>query len=277
MCNVKMNYTEHFLPLLHKTRKMSALEVTALIVSGVFVGFINTLAGGGTIISLSLFMFMGLPADVANGTNRIAVILQNLTSTTSFHKQKLLDSKKALALAIPTIIGSIIGAQLSVEIDEDTFRKALGVVMLMMIYFIIVKPDKWINGQLSLQARKVSWVQLVIFFFIGVYGGFVQVGVGYFLLAGIVLGAGYDLVRANAIKGFIVMLYTIFALVVFILNDKVYWQFGLVHSIGNITGAFIASRYAMTWGAGFVRWFIILIIAITCVDLFGIVDIRSLF
>lgn len=256
---------------------MSAFEVILLIVSGVFVGFINTLAGGGTIISLSLFMFMGLPADVANGTNRIAVILQNLTSTTSFHKQKLLDSKKALALSIPTIIGSVIGAQLSVEIDEATFRKALGFVMLMMIYFIIVKPDKWINGQLSLQAKKVSWVQLGIFFLIGIYGGFVQVGVGYFLLAGIVLGAGYDLVRANAIKGFIVMLYTIFALVVFIINDKVYWQFGLVHAIGNITGAFIASRYALTWGAGFVRWFIIVIILVTSADLFGIIDIRSLF
>jgi len=256
---------------------MTTLEVIALIVSGVFVGFINTLAGGGTIISLSLFMFMGLPADIANGTNRIAVILQNFTSSTSFKKQKLLDTRKALILAVPAVIGSMIGAQLSVSIDEKTFEKAIGLVMLMMIYFMLVKPDKWINGQAKLQQKKVSFLQLVIFFFIGIYGGFVQVGVGYFLLAGIVLGAGYDLVRANAIKGFIVMLYTIFALVVFILNDKVNWQFGLIHSIGNVTGAFIASRYALTWGASFIRWFIVVIILITSADLFGIIDIRSLF
>ncbi len=256
---------------------MTTLEVIALIVSGVFVGFINTLAGGGTIISLSLFMFMGLPADVANGTNRIAVILQNLTSTASFKTQKLLDSRKAIVLAIPAVIGSIIGAQLSVEIDEATFEKAIGLVMLMMIYFMLVKPDKWIKGQLSLQEKKVSWQQLIIFFFIGIYGGFVQVGVGYFLLAGIVLSAGYDLVRANAIKGFIVLFYTIFALLVFIFNDKVNWQFGLIHSIGNVTGAFIASRYALSWGAGFIRWFIIVIILITSADLFGVIDIRSMF
>lgn len=256
---------------------MTTLEVIALIVSGVFVGFINTLAGGGTIISLSLFMFMGLPADVANGTNRIAVILQNFTSSASFKKQKLLDTKKAIKLAIPAVIGSVIGAQLSVQIDEDTFEKAIGLVMLMMIYFMVVKPDKWINGQTSLQEKKVTWLQVVIFFFIGIYGGFVQVGVGYFLLAGIVLGAGYDLVRANAIKGFIVMLYTIFALLVFVLNDKVYWPYGLIHAIGNVTGAFIASRYALTWGAGFIRWFIIIIILITSADLFGIIDIRSMF
>ena len=256
---------------------MSSLEVIALIVSGVFVGFINTLAGGGTIISLSLFMFMGLPADIANGTNRIAVILQNMTSVTTFRQQKLLDTRKALWLSIPTVIGSIIGAQLSVQIDEATFRKAIAVVMLMMVFFILTKPAKWLKGQESLQLKKVSPLQMLIFFAIGIYGGFVQVGVGYFLLAGIVLGAGYDLVKANAIKVLIVLLYTIFALVVFVVNDKVNWQFGLIHAIGNITGAYIASRYAVNWGANFIRWFIIVIIFITSADLFGIIDLRELF
>ncbi|KAF0199432.1 MAG: hypothetical protein FD166_555 [Bacteroidetes bacterium] len=266
-----------YLPLLHQPPSMSSLEVIALIVSGVFVGFINTLAGGGTIISLSLFMFMGLPADIANGTNRIAVILQNLTSVTTFRQKKLLDTRKALWLSIPTVIGSIIGAQLSVQIDEATFRKAIAVVMLMMIVFIITDPDKWLKGQKALQLKKVSPLQMLIFFVIGIYGGFVQVGVGYFLLAGIVLGAGYDLVRANAIKVFVVLLYTIFALAVFIYNDKVNWQFGLIHSIGNIIGAFVASRYAVTWGANFIRWFIIVIILVTSADLFGIIDIRGMF
>ncbi|HOI87395.1 MAG TPA: sulfite exporter TauE/SafE family protein [Lentimicrobium sp.] len=256
---------------------MSSLEIIALIVSGVFVGFINTLAGGGTIISLSLFMFMGLPADIANGTNRIAVILQNMTSVTTFRQQKLLDTRKALWLSIPTVIGSIIGAQLSVQIDEATFRKAIAVVMLMMVFFILTKPAKWLKGQEALQLKKVSPLQMLIFFGIGIYGGFVQVGVGYFLLAGIVLGAGYDLVKANAIKVFIVLLYTLFALVVFVVNDKVNWQFGLIHAIGNIIGAYVASRYAVNWGASFIRWFIIVIIFITSADLFGIIDIRGMF
>lgn len=255
---------------------MTSLEVIVLIVSGVFVGFINTLAGGGTIISLSLFMFMGLPADIANGTNRIAVILQNMTSVSSFHHQKLLDVRKSLWLGIPTVIGSIIGAQLSVEISESTFRKAIAVVMLMMIFFILSKPNKWLKGQEKLQLKKVSPLQMLLFFGIGIYGGFVQVGVGYFLLAGIVLGAGFDLVRANAIKVFIVLLYTIFAFVVFLINDKINWHFGLIHAIGNIIGAFVASRYALAWGANFIRWFIIVIILITSVDLLGIIDIKGM-
>lgn len=256
---------------------MSALEVVALVVSGVFVGFINTLAGGGTIISLSLFMFMGLPADVANGTNRIAVVLQNITSVATFKQKKLLDTRKAIWLSVPTVIGSIIGAQLAIEIDEATFRKAIGVVMLLMIFFIISKPDKWLKGQLKLQEKKVSPLQYIIFFGIGIYGGFVQVGVGYFLLAAIVLGAGYDLVKANAIKVFVVLAYTLFAMVIFIIHDKINWQFGLIHAIGNIIGAYLASRYAVEWGANFIRWFIIVIILIASADLFGVIDLRGLF
>ncbi len=167
---------------------MTWFEVTLLIVSGVFVGFVNTLAGGGTLISISLFMFLGLPANIANGTNRIAVILQNITSVSEFRRKKMLDIKKGTALAIPTIIGAIIGAQIATDINEKIFEKALAIVMIVMVYFIVVKPSKWLKGQQSLMEKKVSWLQILIFFLIGIYGGFVQVGVGYFILAGVVLG-----------------------------------------------------------------------------------------
>ena len=255
---------------------MSWLTITALIVSGVFVGFINTLAGGGTIISLSLFMLLGLPANIANGTNRVAVILQNLTSVSQFRKQNLLDFKKANKLAIPTMIGAMVGAQIASDINENIFRKAVAVVMLVMVYFIITKPSQWLKGTRALQEKPVSWIQIVIFFMIGVYGGFVQVGVGYFILAGVVLGAGYDLVKANAIKVWIVLLYTPLALIVFILHDQVHWTYGLIHAIGNIIGAFIASRFAVSWGANFVRWVIIVVILIFSSDLLGIINIREM-
>lgn len=256
---------------------MNWFEITLLIVSGVFVGFINTLAGGGTIISLSLFMFMGLPANIANGTNRIAVILQNMTSVTEFRRKKMLDLKKGTTLAVPTVIGAMIGAQIATDINQEIFEKALAVVMIVMVYFIVVKPSKWLKGQKELMEKKVSWLQILIFFLIGVYGGFVQVGVGYFILAGVVLGAGYDLVRANAIKVWIVLLYTPMALLVFIFNDQVRWDYGLVHAIGNIIGAYLASHFAMTWGANFVRWVMIIFILVTVGQLFGIYDLREIF
>lgn len=254
---------------------MTWLVVLALIVSGVFVGFINTLAGGGTIISLSIFMFLGLPAGIANGTNRVAVILQNMTSVSQFRRKKVLDFKKANKLAIPTMIGAIVGAQIASDINEAIFRKAVGVVLIVMMYFILTKPSQWLKGTEALMEKPVSWIQIVIFFVIGVYGGFVQVGVGYFILAGVVLGAGYDLVKANAIKVWIILLYTPLALIVFILNDQVRWDFGLIHAIGNIIGAYVASRFAVSWGANFVRWFVIVIIIIFASDLLGIINIKE--
>ncbi len=254
---------------------MSWLVIFALIVSGVFVGFINTLAGGGTIISLSLFMILGLPANIANGTNRVAVILQNLTSVGEFKRKKILDVKKGTNLAIPTMIGAIVGAQIASEINENIFRKAVAVVMLVMVYFIVTKPSQWLKGSATLREKPVSWFQYVIFFLIGVYGGFVQVGVGYFILAGVVLGAGFDLLRANAIKVWIVLLYTPLALVVFILNNQVRWDYGLIHAIGNVMGAFIASRFAVSWGANFVRWVIIVVIIVFSSDLLGLINIRE--
>ena len=221
-------------------------------------------------------MLLGLPANIANGTNRVAVILQNMTSVSQFRRKKVLDFRKANKLAIPTMIGSILGAQIASDINEAVFRKAVGVVMIVMMYFILTKPSQWLRGTESLIEKPVSWIQVVIFFAIGVYGGFVQVGVGYFILAGVVLGAGYDLVKANAIKVWIVLLYTPLALIVFILNKQVHWEYGLIHAIGNIIGAFIASRFAVSWGANFVRWVVIVVIVIFASDLLGIVNIKEI-
>lgn len=256
---------------------MSWLIATALITSGLLVGFINTLAGGGTIISISLFLFLGLPASVANGTNRIAVFFQTLVSTASFKKQKVLDTRKGLLLGIPTIIGSIIGAEIAVNINEKLFEQAIGVIMLIMLLFIIYKPQTWLKGKAELMNRKISVFQILIFFLIGLYGGFIHVGVGYFILAGLVLNAGYDLVKANALKVFLVLLYAPFTLIVFIYNKQINYEYGLIHAIGNIAGAFIASRFAVSWGANFVRWVIIIIILITSAQMFGIINMKEAF
>lgn len=255
---------------------MSWYIILILIVSGIFVGFINTLAGGGTAISIAVLMMLGLPANVANGTNRIAVIFQNITSVQAFGKQKLLPWRKATLLAIPTLIGSVIGAWIAVDIDESFFRKAMAVIMLIMLFFVIVKPSVWLKERKHLTEKPVSWIEVIIFFFIGIYGGFIQIGVGYYLLAGIVLGSGFDLVKANAIKVYIVLIYTLAAIVVFVLNNQVHWQYGLIHSMGNIIGAWIGSRMAIKKGVEFVRWVIILVILIFSADLLGIISIKEL-
>ena len=256
---------------------MSWIEITVLIVSGVLVGFINTLAGGGSIISLSILMFLGLPANIANGTNRIAILGQTLTGVASFKQQKVLDFRKGIILAIPAIIGSLVGAWIAVDINEKVFEIAVAVIMIFMFFFILYKPNKLLYGRKELIEKKIGFYQILIFFLIGVYGGFIHVGVGYFLLAGIVIGAGYDLVKANAIKVLIVLLYTPFILIIFILDDMINWKYGLILTIGTFIGAFVASRLAVSKGVNFVRWVIVIVILLTSAQLFGIFDIKDIF
>jgi uncharacterized membrane protein YfcA len=254
---------------------MQTIEIIALIVSGIFVGFINTLAGGGSIISLSVLMLLGLPANIANGTNRIGILIQNITAVSSFKQQKVLETRKGFLLAIPAVIGSIIGSMIAVDLNEEIFERAIAIIMIVMMFFILAKPQKFLYGKKELIEKKLSVWQFILFFFIGIYGGFIQLGIGYFLIAGITLGLGYDLVRTNAIKVLIVLIYTPFTLLVFIYNDQINWTYGLILTIGTFIGSFIASRMAVNKGVHFVKWVIIAVILLVSAHLFDIINIQE--
>lgn len=270
-----MNFSRYCINL-SLDNSMSVVEVIVLVTSGLLVGFINTLAGGGSIISLSILIMLGLPATIANGTNRIAVGLQNIVAVSSFKQQKVLSWKKGLQLAVPTIIGSLLGAEIAVDINEQNFQIAIGIIMLLMLIFILFKPQKYIYGKAEVQEKPINWKVYIVFFFIGIYGGFIQMGVGYFLLAGIILGIGFDLVKSNAIKVLIVLAYTPFALLIFIFNNQINWKYGLILAVGNMAGAWIASRMAVKKGVNFVKWVIVIVVLITAGQMFGLYDFKSI-
>lgn len=256
---------------------MEVLPVVLLISAGILVGFINTLAGGGSVISLSILMFLGLPANVANGTNRIGILLQTLVSTRNFHIAKSIDWKKGLFLAIPAVIGSLIGSQFASTLNKETFEFIIGGLLLFIMIMMIVQPEKWIKEDKTKTEKKISALQIIIFLGIGFYGGFIQAGVGFFLLSGLVWSAGYELVKANALKNLIVLLYTPFALAVFLINDQVHLLYGLILALGNMTGAYLASKLALKKGASFVRWIVFAVIIVTALKLFHVIDFKELF
>jgi hypothetical protein len=255
---------------------MNWVDFFILVSAGISVGFINTLAGGGSTISLSILMLMGLSPALANGTNRIGIAVQNLVGVGSFKQQGVLETKKGFYLAIPATLGSILGAYIAVDLNENVFEKAMAIVLLIMLVFILFKPQKIIKEQTELVNKALSWKQYLLFFIIGIYGGFIHLGIGYFLLASLIMGAGYELVKANALKVLIVLVYTPFTLIVFILNDMIDYKMGLTLAIGTSIGALIASRMAVKRGAEFVRWVIVIIILLTAAHLFGFVDFKKI-
>ena len=229
--------------------------------AGVAAGFINTLAGSGSLITLPLLIVAGLPPTVANGTNRVAILLASGVALRGFKGSGVLDVRGGLRLAPAAIVGAILGALIGTTINETAMKLAIAGLMIVMLAVLMVRPRRWLEGRTGAVTR-FGWGQVAVFFAIGVYGGFIQAGVGVFLLAGLVLSAGYDLVRANAIKVLIVLCCTAFALCVFIWHDKVNWPVGLLLATGNMTGAWIATKTAIRKGAGFIRWLLIGVVTV---------------
>jgi uncharacterized membrane protein YfcA len=246
--------------------------IPAVIAAGFVAGFINTLAGSGSLVTLPLLIFMGLPATVANGTNRVAIVLQNMVGVTSFHREFALDVRGAVILSAPAIVGSVLGAQIATDMDEILMRRVIGALMVVMLVVILVRPRRWLHGTLQDYRDRPKVWQLGLLFLVGMYGGFIQAGVGIFLLATLVLGIGYNLVRANAVKVAMVLLFTLSALVVFILNGQVLWGVGLVLGIGNMLGALVAAQLAVERGAPLVRKVLLIVVSISALELLGVVD-----
>ncbi len=238
-----------------------------IIGAGLVAGFINTLAGSGSLLTLPMLMFIGLPPHMANGTNRIGIMLQTLVATLGFKKQANLNKTTSFQLGIPSVIGSVAGALLALAINADAMTRVIGVLLLVMFFFVLFKPEAWLKDRNEATIPKSTWLNFVVFFFIGMYGGFVQAGVGFFLLGGLVLGAGMDLIKANAIKNFLVFLYTPFALGVYIWWGQVDYKAGLILSIGTMTGAWLGTKSAISWGPAFLRYVVLIAVLISSIQL----------
>jgi uncharacterized membrane protein YfcA len=244
------------------------LLLAAAPVIGIVAGFINTLAGSGSLLTLPLLILLGLPANVANGTNRIGVTMQNVVAVATFRRRGALPVAGSWKLLVPSVVGGIIGAIIAVDLDEQLLRQTIAALTLVLIGLMLLKPERFIATRVAPRQGRLL-VEVPLFFAIGVYGGFLQVSVGLFLLAGLVLASGYELVGANAMKNLIVLLVTVAALVVFISNDQVDWTLGLLLGAGQALGAWAAAHFAVTLGAQFVRWAVIVISVVSALALFA--------
>ena len=240
-----------------------------LILAGFLSGIINSISGSGSLISLPVLMAFGLPATVANGTNRISILFQALSGTASFKKDKVLDLSASVHLVISAILGGIIGAFIAVDLNEEMMRKTIGILLLFMFFIVLWKPSRWLKEHHT-ESKLPLWLQAFIFFLIGIYGGFIQAGVGFFLLGGLVLGSGYELVKANALKVFITLAFTIVALPVFIYNNQVDWIYGFLLAAGSIVGGWVGAKTAVKRGAGFIRIILLVMIVIASLKLLGL-------
>lgn len=256
--------------------ELTWVSIIVLICSGIVVGFINTLAGGGTVISISVFMFFGMPPLMANGTNRIAIILQNATAVTYFQHKKLIDWHKIIHLAIPIVLGSLAGALTAGKLSDQLFQYIFAAVVFLFGIALLFNPDRFIHERTDLVTQKTPVWHYLIYFLLGIYGGFVHVGIGYILLAVLVLINGYDLLKANVLKNVLVLLYVPFSLLIFAIQGNVCWVAGLIHGFGNCIGAILAAHLAIKKGASVIRYIVLVLIIIAILQIVGVITPKEL-
>lgn len=232
---------------------MSILDAVLLIAGGLSAGFINTLAGGGGVIAVPILTEM-VGVQTANGTYRIAVFLANIGAAITFHRGGKVPWGLIAPLIPAAMLGAGAGAWVATVVDPDFLRRFLAAVLLLVAASVLLGPSRWIEERQSAMSLPL---RLGAFAAIGFYGGFVQVGAGFLLLAGLVLGTGLNLVGGNAAKVVLISVYTPVALLFFARAAQVDLGYGAVLSVGQITGAWLGARFAIAKGAEWVRWILL--------------------
>ncbi len=242
-------------------------SILLLFFVGSAAGFINVMAGGGSTITLPVLIFLGLDASVANGTNRIAIFIQNISAVQSFKGEQFFDYKQSLKLSLLTFPGAVAGAILAVNISDNTFKVILGIVMIaVVISMLIPKSQK----KYSEESDEISWYTYLAMLGIGFYGGFLQVGVGFLLMASLHYLMKYNLVRVNMHKVFIVLVYTIPALGIFIYTGNVNWFMGLSLASGNAFGAWWSAKLSVKKGDKIIKDVLIIAVIIMSLKLLNV-------
>ena len=237
--------------------QLDLISALILAFAGFVAGGINTIAGGGSNLTLPALMMLGLPADIANGTNRVAILMQSLVGVAGYDKYDTLDRPAVIPILIPTIIGGIVGA-LTASVIPNLFLKPilLGTILTMSV-IILIRPDVIAPPEgtptRSPNEHLSAWWAL---FAAGVYGGFIQAGVGFILIAALAGGLRYDLIRANALKMACTLAFTMVVVAIFIAFDQVWWAPGIVLAVGSMAGAHLAVKIAIRTSQQSIKWFL---------------------
>ena len=214
---------------------MELWEIALLMGVGVIAGWLNVMAGGGSLLTVPVMLFMDVPAPVANGTNRIAILAQNITAVYAFFRKGFSDFKLSLSLSLAASIGAVGGAFVGVKLDGVWFDRILAIVMILVM--ISMATGKKMSHDVNESTRPNNLVLgHICMIGAGFWGGFIQVGVGFILMPILHRVMGFNLVRVNMYKVFVVLSYTLVALAIFATQLQLLWWAGLGLALGNSIG-----------------------------------------
>lgn len=226
---------------------MDLYEIPLVIITGFAAAFLNTVGGGGSLFSVPILTFLGLPITSANATSRVAILFQNIFAVGGFRSKGIeLPWPYSLYLGLSSLCGGLIGALLASRIADEVFNKIFVGVMILSVFLIVYDPFKTKGAErLNFKSQLTG---VFFFFFIGIYGGFVQAGIGFLIIAVLSLVNNLSLVKSNYVKVFSAIIYTAVSIAVFAYEGKILWLTGLILAVGHALGGWYASRWSVNKG-----------------------------
>ncbi len=251
---------------------MTVEQLVLLFGLGLLAGFINIMAGGGSTLTLPALILLGLDSATANGTNRLAIFIQNIFAISSFRKRNVHQFRESLKLAVWTLPGALIGAFFAVKISDVWFQRILGVVIIGVVISLFV-PVTGSGAHTDKHSRvEKRWPVYLALFGIGFYGGFVQAGVGFLIMAALYHLLKIDLIRVNMHKVFIVFIYMFPTLLIFVFTHHVHYFYGLALAAGNATGAWWSAKVQVRGGEKVVRWALAAALLLMAAKMLGVLE-----
>jgi len=246
--------------------EMQIADILISLLGGFTAGFLNALAGFGSVITLAIYMdIMNIPGHIANGTNRVNILASSSISAVTFQRNGLLDFDRGKRIILLVLLGALAGVVMAVNIDADQFKSAYKYILIPILAILLIKPRRFISPDQS-KPDSNPWLTGIIYFLFGVYAGFIQVGFGVVFLLVVIIMDKYDLIKANALKVAIVAIYTVFVLAIFHFRGLVRWEAGLILASGQGLGGYLAARYASKMeGANKFAYYLIVIIVIAVI------------
>jgi len=231
---------------------MEIWQIFLLALVGVVAGWLNVMAGGGSLLTVPVMLFMGIPGPVANGTNRIAILAQNVTAVNTFRRRGFADFRLSFSLATAAAVGAFGGASLGVRLEGEWFDRVVALVMIGVMLLMATGQDrvKPVGGDAKPKNLLLGHLLMVG---AGFWGGFIQIGVGFILMPILHRVMGLDLVRVNMHKVFVVLVFTIVALAVFASKLELLWWTGIGLAIGNSIGGWLGAHTTVTHGETLIR------------------------
>ena len=221
---------------------------------GVVAGFINVMAGGGSLLTVPVMVFMGLPGPVANGTNRIAILVQNLTAMAAFFQRGYSEFKLSLTLSACAIPGAIVGAALGVNLQGEWFNRILALIMLAVMLIMYFDSGQQTGPDPDFKPSRTQLIRgHILMVAVGFWGGFIQLGVGFIITPVLNRVMGLDLVRTTLHKVFIIFVYTIAALALYASAVEILWLVGAALALGNGVGGYLGAHMAINKGEKFIK------------------------